>query len=56
MQLSDIREEQYERDGLNGSSYLFRIDENYVVDATKMGNLARFMNHSCDVSLFFFTH
>lgn len=33
-----------------GSSYIFRIDKvgNYV-DSTKRGNIARFMNHSCDV-------
>lgn len=32
-----------------GSSYLFRIDESNVVDATSAGYLARFMNHSCEV-------
>ena len=47
--LSDVREAKYERQGI-GSSYLFRIDGEYVVDATKRGNLARFINHSCDVS------
>lgn len=46
--LSDVREKRYEKQGI-GSSYLFRIDQDYVVDATKMGNLARFINHSCDV-------
>jgi len=46
--LSDVREGRYEKQGI-GSSYLFRIDqEGGVVDATKCGNLARFINHSCD--------
>lgn len=49
--LSDVWEKAYERQGI-GSSYLFRIDLDYVVDATKRGNLARFINHSCDVSSF----
>ena len=47
--VSDVWEKAYERQGI-GSSYLFRIDLDYVVDATKRGNLARFINHSCDVS------
>lgn len=25
-----------------------RLDEGYVVDATKQGGLARFINHSCE--------
>lgn len=45
-QVADHREKRYERMGI-GSSYLFRIDEDTVVDATKMGNIARFINHSC---------
>ena len=49
--ISDVREKRYEKQGI-GSSYLFRIDQDYVVDATKCGNLARFINHSCDVSIF----
>ncbi|XP_020090722.1 histone-lysine N-methyltransferase ATXR7 isoform X2 [Ananas comosus] len=46
-QISDIREHQYEKMGI-GSSYLFRLDDGYVVDATKRGGLARFINHSCE--------
>uniref|UniRef100_A0ACD6AQC3 Uncharacterized protein n=3 Tax=Avena sativa TaxID=4498 RepID=A0ACD6AQC3_AVESA len=45
--VSDIREAQYEKSGI-GSSYLFRLDDDYVVDATKRGGLARFVNHSCE--------
>ncbi|KTW31398.1 hypothetical protein T552_00043 [Pneumocystis carinii B80] len=47
--VADIRERQYQRQGI-GSSYLFRIDDDTVVDATKKGNIARFINHSCDPS------
>ncbi|KAK9838060.1 hypothetical protein WJX74_010862 [Apatococcus lobatus] len=47
LKLSDAREAEYEASGL-GSSYLFRIDHEWVVDATKKGGFARFINHSCD--------
>ncbi|KAL6716319.1 histone methyltransferase set1 [Lecanora helva] len=46
-QVADMRERQYLKSGI-GSSYLFRIDENTVIDATKRGGIARFINHSCD--------
>ncbi|PIA44079.1 hypothetical protein AQUCO_01700002v1 [Aquilegia coerulea] len=45
--ISDIREHEYEKMGI-GSSYLFRLDDGYVVDATKRGGIARFINHSCE--------
>ncbi|RNJ54012.1 histone methyltransferase set1 [Verticillium nonalfalfae] len=45
-QISEIREVRYLKQGM-GSSYLFRIDENTVIDATKKGGIARFINHSC---------
>lgn len=47
--IADLREIQYEKIGI-GSSYLFRIDMDSIIDATKCGNLARFINHSCNVS------
>ena len=37
-QVAEKRERAYERSGI-GSSYLFRIDDDLVVDATKIGNL-----------------
>ncbi|KHJ43212.1 SET domain protein [Trichuris suis] len=46
MAVAERREEVYEKRGI-GSSYLFRIDNEWVIDATNHGNLARFINHSC---------
>ena len=57
-QVAELREKQYERVGI-GSSYLFRIDDENIIDgtfplqefwltvATKTGNIARFINHCC---------
>ena len=46
--IGDLREKKYELEGIN-SNYMFRVDSDTIVDATKCGNLARFINHSCDV-------
>ena len=46
-QIADLRERRYDQSGV-GSSYLFRIDEFTVIDATKKGGLGRFLNHSCN--------
>jgi histone-lysine N-methyltransferase SETD1 len=48
--VADERERRYEAAGI-GSSYLFRVDHDYIIDATRNGNMARFINHCCDVSL-----
>lgn len=45
-EIADLRERRYDKSGI-GSSYLFRIDDGHVVDATKKGGIARFINHSC---------
>ncbi|KAK3239925.1 histone methyltransferase set1 [Cymbomonas tetramitiformis] len=45
--IADKREAAYENAG-EDSSYLFRLDDELVVDATKQGSAARFINHSCD--------
>jgi pentapeptide MXKDX repeat protein len=46
--VADHREKIYEASGI-GSSYLFRIDGEKIIDATKKGNIARLINHCCDV-------
>ncbi|CAG2165548.1 unnamed protein product [Oppiella nova] len=45
--VADIREKKYTEIGI-GSSYLFRVDLETIVDATRCGNVARFINHSCN--------
>ncbi|XP_017023747.1 histone-lysine N-methyltransferase trithorax [Drosophila kikkawai] len=44
--LTDKRERYY--DGRGIGCYMFKIDDNLVVDATMRGNAARFINHSCE--------
>ncbi|KAI5101974.1 histone-lysine N-methyltransferase SETD1A isoform X1 [Silurus meridionalis] len=44
--VADNREKHYAQEGI-GSSYLFRVDHDTIIDATKCGNLARFINHCC---------
>lgn len=47
--VAEMRERRYIKKGI-GSSYLFRVDESTVIDATKKGGIARFINHCCDPS------
>ncbi|XP_044314625.1 histone-lysine N-methyltransferase trithorax isoform X1 [Drosophila rhopaloa] len=44
--LTDKRERYYDSRGIG--CYMFKIDDNLVVDATMRGNAARFINHSCE--------
>lgn len=46
--LTDKRERYY--DGRGIGCYMFKIDDNLVVDATMRGNAARFINHACEVN------
>eukprot|EP00094_Tigriopus_californicus_P001742 TCALIF_01684-PB protein Name:"Similar to trx Histone-lysine N-methyltransferase trithorax (Drosophila virilis)" AED:0.11 eAED:0.18 QI:0/0.63/0.41/0.91/0.90/1/12/267/3483 len=48
--LTDKREKYYESRGIG--CYMFKIDDDTVVDATMRGNAARFINHSCDPNCF----
>lgn len=44
--LTDYREKYYDNKGIG--CYMFRVDDDLVVDATVRGGAARFINHSCD--------
>ncbi|KAF7109349.1 LOW QUALITY PROTEIN: hypothetical protein CFC21_109631 [Triticum aestivum] len=44
--VSDKRELVYEKSGI--CDYFFKLDANYVIDATHRGGIARYINHSCE--------
>lgn len=44
--VADIRERRYEAQGIG--CYMFRCSNDSVIDATTCGNVARFINHSCE--------
>ena len=48
-QEADRREMYYEKSGMS-DCYLFRLDKNRIIDASYKGNMARFLNHSCDAN------
>jgi SET domain/BRK domain len=49
--VGEIRDARYKFSGFRGSTYLFKVNEDYIVDATMKSNRARFINHSCDPNM-----
>ncbi len=47
--IADLREARYEAAGLG--TYLFKVNESHIVDATVRSNRARFVNHCCDPNM-----
>lgn len=47
--LGDVREGEYQNAGLG--TYLFKLNDDQIVDATVHSNRARFTNHSCDPNM-----
>ena len=48
--VADARELQYRSE--KRDDYMFRLDDLTVVDATRRGSLARYLNHSCEPNCF----
>jgi len=44
--VADVREKYYEEKNIG--CYMFKIEDDMIVDATRKGNIARFVNHSCE--------
>ena len=45
--IADEREKKAERDGAGGSCYMFKLDDDYAVEATVKGTRSRLIHHSC---------
>ncbi|CDR97348.1 homolog of Putative histone-lysine N-methyltransferase PFF1440w [Babesia bigemina] len=51
--VADRREDVYSNEqGGDGSCYMFRLDDQLIVDATRRGSMSRFINHSCEPNCF----
>ncbi len=48
-EVADQREKSYLEKGI-GDCYMFRVDDQYIIDATFFGGKARYLNHSCDAN------
>ncbi|GJN11688.1 hypothetical protein PR202_ga29898 [Eleusine coracana subsp. coracana] len=52
--ISDIRERQIYNLLVGAGTYMFRIDDERVIDATRAGSIAHLINHSCEVRNYVF--
>jgi len=53
VQVADKREIEYQsgkRQQYKSACYFFKIDREHIIDATRKGGIARFVNHSCQVT------
>jgi len=44
--IADKRENSYKKRGMG--CYMFRLDDEFIIDATVRGNIARMINHNCE--------
>lgn len=47
-EVAELREKNYKALGLEVGCYLFSLGPEWLIDATTMGNMARYINHSCE--------
>jgi len=52
--ISDIRERRIYNSLVGAGTYMFRIDDERVIDATRAGSIAHLINHSCEVRNYVF--
>lgn len=55
LRVADKREKEYQSGRklqYKSACYFFRIDKEHIIDATRKGGIARFVNHSCLVYYF----
>ncbi|HEX7815299.1 SET domain-containing protein [Dyella sp.] len=45
---NDEADELYGDGGETGHTFLFTLNDDYIIDANRKGNTARWINHSCD--------
>ena len=56
LRVADKRETEYQSGRklqYKSACYFFRIDKEHIIDATRKGGIARFVNHSCLVIISF---
>lgn len=52
LRVADRRESEYHSGKKlqhKSACYFFKIDKEHIIDATRKGGIARFVNHSCEV-------
>lgn len=56
LRVADKREAEYQSGRklqYKSACYFFRVDKEHIIDATRKGGIARFVNHSCLVIISF---
>lgn len=46
--IADLREQRLYNDQVGAGTYVFTVDDHFLVDATWAGNMTHILNHSCD--------